>query len=259
LQRWKSEKKASELVQIIYYRFKTRQTMNKSFSWRVFTSFGLFLSFFMLLVSGVILYIFPGRSPGVVWELGGLAKPAWQNQHIIFGFAFSLLSLGHLFLINWHAFFSYLKTKTTQGISRPAELVTIIILSLYVGFGTCFGIQPFSGILEFGKQISKSWESKEKQAPKPLVERLTLAELTRQPGYGENPEARNQNRNEEHYNTAGSSSSRELAFRDEEVESSPDTTTNNTFTENNSTQRSDVQAPDDELHRRTRKSCSSCH
>jgi hypothetical protein len=64
--------------------------MNKSFSWRIFTSFGLFLSFFMILVSGVILFIFPGsRGSNVVWEMAGLTKPAWQNQHIIFGFAFS--------------------------------------------------------------------------------------------------------------------------------------------------------------------------
>ncbi len=232
--------------------------MNKSFSWRVFTSFGLFLSFLMVLISGVILYIFPGRSPGVIWEMGGLTKPAWQNQHIIFGFAFSLLSLGHLFLVNWHAFFSYLKTKSTQRLKSPAELATIIMLSLFVGFGTYFGIQPFSGILEFGKQISKSWESNAKQAPKPLVERLTLAELSQQPGYEEYPEAFNQNRDDGQDNAAGASSSGDLAFRDKELESNPDTTSN-IVTENNGRPVSDVQAPDDELHRRTRQSCSSCH
>ena len=127
--------------------------MKKTFSWRVFTSFGLFLSFFMLLVSGVVLYIFPARSPGVLWTLGGLTKPAWQDQHIIFGFAFSLLSLGHLFLVNWHAFLSYLKAKATRGMQRPAELLTILVLTLIVGFGTWFGIQPFSAILDFGKKI----------------------------------------------------------------------------------------------------------
>ena len=232
--------------------------MNKSFSWRVFTSFGLFLSFLMVLVSGVILYIFPERSPGIVWVMGGLTKPAWQSQHIIFGFSFSLLSLGHLFLVNWHAFFSYLKTKSAQGLKSPAELATIIMLSFFIGFGTYFGIQPFSGILEFGKQISKSWESNAKQAPKPLVERLTLAELSQQPGYEEYPEAVDQNRDDGQDNTAGASSSRELAFRDEELESNPDTTIN-TVTENNGRPVSDVQAPNDALHRRTRQSCSSCH
>ena len=140
--------------------------MKKSFSWRVFTSFGLFLSFFMILVSGVVLYIFPARTPGVIWELGGLTKPAWQNQHIIFGFAFSLLSLFHLLLFNWKAFFSYLKTKTTEGLSRPGELLIIVMLCMFFGVGTYFKIQPFSGILEFGKSIAKSWDGNNTQEPK---------------------------------------------------------------------------------------------
>ncbi len=138
--------------------------MNKAFSWRIFTSFGLFLSFLMLLFSGVILYIFPGsRGSGIVWEMVGMTKPAWQNQHIIFGFAFSLLSLCHLFFINWKAFFSYLKSKTKEGLQSPRELVVILILSLCFGFGTYFKIQPFSGILGLGKSIAKSYEGKQSQ------------------------------------------------------------------------------------------------
>ncbi len=241
--------------------------MKKSFSWRVFTSFGLFLSFFMLLVSGVILYIFPGRSPGVIWEMGGLTKPAWQNQHIIFGFAFSLLALGHLFLVNWHAFLSYLKTKTTQGIKRPVELLTILMLSLLVGFGTFFNIQPFSAILEFGKKISNSWEPKGKEGSKPSAEHLTLAELSQQVDLEEHHDRFDHEADDEDFDRADASSlsSRELASRDEEriaredeIEPSPDRR-ESTITEEKSRPMSDVQAPDDALHRRTQKSCSSCH
>jgi len=251
--------------------------MKKSYSWRVFTSFGLFLSFFMLLVSGVMLYIFPARSPGVIWELGGLTKPAWQDQHIIFGFAFSLLSLGHLFLVNWHAFLSYLKAKTAQGVQRPAELLTIVVLSLVVGFGTYFGIQPFSAILEFGKNISNSWAPKEKETLKPFVEHLTLAELA-ELSEQEAPEEHfarfNHDSDEEEFDRASASSSpsRELASRekerlsrdeerlsqDKEIEPGPDRRLN-TITEERNRPMSDIQAPDDALHRRTTKSCSSCH
>ncbi len=249
--------------------------MQKSYSWRVFTSFGLFLSFFMLLVSGVILYIFPARSPGVVWELGGLTKPAWQDQHIIFGFAFSLLSLGHLFLVNWRAFLSYLKAKSAQGVQHTSELLTIVILSVVVGFGTWFGIQPFSAILDFGKKISNSWEPKGKEASKPLVAQLTLAELSEQEVPWEHHDRFDHEADEDDFDraSASSSSSRELAYRDEErtsrdgervsrdeeIQSSPDRKESNIITEEKSRPMSDVQAPDDELHRRTRRSCSSCH
>jgi hypothetical protein len=141
--------------------------MKKSFTWKIFISFGLFISFFMLLISGVILYLGPsGRGPGaIVWLIIGLTKPEWQNQHIIFGFAFSLFALFHLLLINWKVFFSYLKSKTKEGLKSPAELFGIIVLSLIFGIGTYYKIQPFSEILEFGKSVSKLWDGKKTPQP----------------------------------------------------------------------------------------------
>jgi hypothetical protein len=165
--------------------------MKKSFSWRVFISFGLFIALFMMLVSGVVLYISP---PGRVanwtdWQIISLTKRGWQNQHIIFGFAFLILSFCHLFIINWRAFFSYLKAKTSQGLKSPLELLTIIILSLLFGTGTYIGIPPFSEIIKFGDGISNSWERKDRQAPVPHAELMTLIKLSEQPGLGGDPEA----------------------------------------------------------------------
>ena len=163
--------------------------MKKAFSWRVFISFGLFIAVLVMLVSGVILYISP---PGRVanwtdWRLIGLTKRGWQHQHIIFGFAFLILSLFHLFVINWKAFFSYLKSKTTEGVKSPSELLTIIMLSVFFGIGTYYGIQPFSAVIKFGDAISGSWERQEKQAPVPHAELMTLTQLADQPGLGGDP------------------------------------------------------------------------
>ncbi len=165
--------------------------MKKSFRWRVFISFGLFIALFMMLVSGVILYISP---PGRVanwtdWRLIGLTKTGWRNQHLIFGFAFILLSLFHLFLVNWKVFLCYLKTKTAEGVKPPTELLAILLLSSLFGVGTYYGFEPFSAIIQFGNRISSSWESQEKRAPVPHAELLTLIELSQQPGMGGDPEA----------------------------------------------------------------------
>ena len=165
--------------------------MKKLFNWRVFVSFGLFMALLMMLVSGVILYISP---PGRVanwtdWRIIGLTKRGWQNQHIIFGFAFLILSIFHLFLINWKAFFSYLKSKSSEGLKSPAELFTIIILSAFFGVGTFYGVQPFSAVIKFGDSISDSWERKERQAPVPHAELMTLKQLAEQPGLGGDPAA----------------------------------------------------------------------
>ncbi len=165
--------------------------MKKSFRWRVFISFGLFIALFMMLVSGVILYISP---PGRVanwtdWRLIGLTKTGWRNQHLIFGFAFTLLSLFHLFLVNWKAFLCYLKTKTAEGVRPPTELLAILLFSSFFGVGTYYGLEPFSAIIQFGNRISSSWEVQEKRAPIPHAELMTLTELSQQPGMGGDPEA----------------------------------------------------------------------
>jgi hypothetical protein len=144
-----------------------------------------------MLLSGVILYISP---PGRVanwtdWRMIGLTKRGWQNQHIIFGFAFVILSVFHLFFINWKAFLSYLKSKTVEGLKSPGELVSIIVLSSIFGLGTYFNIQPFSAVIRFGNEISNSWERKDTRAPVPHAELMTLEELSRQPGLGNDPEA----------------------------------------------------------------------
>ena len=160
--------------------------MKKSFSWRIFISFGLLLSFLMLLVSWVILYISP---PGRVanwsdWRMLGLTKTGWENQHAIFGFAFAILSIFHLFFINWKAFLSYLKTKASAGLKSPGELLASVLLVLLCGFGTFFALQPFSSIIDFGNRISASWERRESSPPVPHAEAMTLVELARQPGLG---------------------------------------------------------------------------
>jgi magnesium-transporting ATPase (P-type) len=86
--------------------------MKNSYNWLKLTSFGLFLSFAILLISGTVLYVYPGgNGTGLMSGFGGLTKPAWLNQHIIFSLVFTLFALYHLFFINRTPFLSYLKKK----------------------------------------------------------------------------------------------------------------------------------------------------
>lgn len=169
----------------------TTQAMKKKFCWRAFISLGLFITLLMMLVSGVILYISP---PGRVanwtdWRMIGLTKRGWQNQHTIFGFAFLLLSLFHLFFINWKAFLCYLKLKSSEGFKRPAELVAITVIAVIFAIGTHVDMPPFSAIIKFGDSRANSWEGREKQAPVPHAELMTLIQLAEQPGLGGDPDS----------------------------------------------------------------------
>lgn len=156
--------------------------MSQKFSWKSFVSFSLAWSFLIIFISGVVLYIAPpGRvSNWTNWTLMGFTKSGWQAIHTIFSTTFVILSLFHLFSLNWKLFLSYLSSKTAKGIHRKRELLVSIGLIAVVFLGTHFNLQPFKAIMDFGEWTTESWENKTEQAPIPHAELLTLRELSGQ-------------------------------------------------------------------------------
>lgn len=161
------------------------------FSWRAFISIGLLVTFIMLLVSGIVLYLAP---PGRVanwtnWQILGLGKQDWQNQHTIFSLSFAVLSIFHLFSINWKAFWSYIVAKTHAGLSKPFEIFSILLLALLFGIGTHLKLQPFSTVIDFGESLSESWEEPQSRPPLPHTEKMTLREVSVRFTSGTSPES----------------------------------------------------------------------
>lgn len=156
--------------------------MQNKFSWRAFISFALTYSLIILLISGLILYVSPpGRyAHWVNWTLLGFTKEGWQAIHTIFSLAFVVLSLFHLFSVNWKAFLSYLKSKTSKSTSKKRELVLSSLIVLIFFAGTVFSIPPFSSVMELSENLTGSWEKTEETPPVPHAELLTLAELDTQ-------------------------------------------------------------------------------
>ena len=156
--------------------------MKSKFSWRVFISFGLSWAILVILISGVILYVAPpGRyAHWVNWELAGLSKEGWQAIHTLFSLAFIVLSIFHLFLVNWKTFVSYLKSKTKKGFNKKKELIFSIAVVLVFFLGTVFSIPPFRTVMDLGETATNSWEKTEERAPVPHAELLTLTELAHQ-------------------------------------------------------------------------------
>lgn len=79
---------------------------------RKITSLTALLSFVVLILNSVILYIMPqGRvAYWADWHLWGLDKPAWGNQHIIVGVLFLVAIFMHIYY-NWKLIISYFKNK----------------------------------------------------------------------------------------------------------------------------------------------------
>jgi len=156
-------------------------------------------------------------------------------------------------------------------------MVMIVLLSLFSGVGTLMGIQPFSGIIGLGNGISKSWDRNEEGAlAAPSGERTSLAEHSSRQELEDEGETyeriEKRDRMEEHEagfgyrhryhrnheEISGISGSRELAFLPKEINA-------DTVTPFGSADKAGIssinsrETPDDELHRQTRRSCSSCH
>ena len=218
--------------------------MKKSFSWRILTSYTLFLSFMILLISGVILYVYPGISAsGFVSNFGGLTKPAWLNQHIVFSLVFTLFALYHLFFINWTPFLSYLRTKKTEGFRRPAELLVTVIVTSCVAIGTYAHIQPFSSVQTPGKEIASAIEQHEDESP--AVNENAAADVERAD--------RHDFEEDDNEKQASEPLSSRLQAPEEPVSLGFNPTAAS------SSQPVNNGAPNDELHRRTKANCASCH
>ena len=156
--------------------------MKNKFSWKSFISFGLTYLFIILLVSGIMLYLAPpGRyAHWVNWKILGFTKDDWGAIHIIFSFTFIILSIFHLFVINWKSFLLYLKSKKKKGINKNREFYWSTILTLVFFFGIIFSVPPFKYVIDFGEYLTESWEQVENEPPIPHAELLTITELADQ-------------------------------------------------------------------------------
>ena len=150
--------------------------MNKKFSWRSFISFGLFFSFFIILFSGIILYLAPaGRVANWTnWKLIGFNKTGWQSIHTIFSYTFVILSIFHLFYVNWKTFWSYVKSRARKGLNKTAELISATLVVLVIFFGVVYKVPPFQTIMDWGEQLTESWEKEETSPPIPHAESYSL-------------------------------------------------------------------------------------
>lgn len=155
---------------------------NKKFSWKVFISFGLTYSFIIIFLTGIVLYLAPaGRiAHWVDWKFIIFTKDEWQAIHMNFSYLFVILSIFHLFTINWKAFLSYLKSKNQSGLNKKCEFIISSFLTIAIFFAIIFSVPPFSLVVDFGEYLTESWENEKTQPPIPHAELLSLSELAEQ-------------------------------------------------------------------------------
>lgn len=126
----------------------------KRLHWRSLITFALTLSFCVMIVSGVVLYLAPpgGVARRTGWRFCGLAKDDWMAQHLSGCTVFVLTGLIHLYL-NIRVLWSYIHSKTARGIRRKWELLASLVLVGFMVAGTLWNLPPWNCILEGSRHI----------------------------------------------------------------------------------------------------------
>ena len=149
--------------------------MNNKFSWQSFISIGLLLSFIIMLISGIVLYIAPegSLSRWIGWDILNLSKKQWEHQHTIFSYLFILFSIFHVFKINWSYLISYFVIEKFKMINLK-EIIIAIAITVLVFWGTLLSWSPFNFVIQFGNKISDSYAEKVEIPNIPDAEKLLL-------------------------------------------------------------------------------------
>jgi hypothetical protein len=141
------------------------------------------LSFIVMLLTSIILYIVPqGRiAYWADWRLWGLTKEQWGNIHINTGILF-LTALGFHIYYNWKPILSYLKDKAKNLKVFTKEFNVALVLAFLVGLGTYFEVPPFSSILGLSESIKDAAAEKYGEPPYGHAELSSLKTFTKKMG-----------------------------------------------------------------------------
>ncbi|MFP4023735.1 MAG: DUF4405 domain-containing protein [Thiohalospira sp.] len=152
--------------------------MNNKFNWQSFISIALLFSFLIMMFSGIVLYITPegSLSRWIGWEVLGLTKSQWEQQHTIFSYLFVIFTALHIFKINWALLWSYFSVEKFKFIFLK-EILVAFAITLIIFTGTLTNINPFRFVVDGGETISKSFGKDIDRPNVPDPEKLTIEQF----------------------------------------------------------------------------------
>ncbi len=151
------------------------RSSRRRFDMRAFISLALLWDFFILALSGVVLYIMPhGRvAYWIGWTFLGVDKDTWSTIHVISGYLMMGLIPFHVLVYNW-AFVKHYFVKRSGGINLWREITASLVLVVVLFLTSLFYVFPSSTIMDAGEAIKESWGKGVKSPPVPHAESLTM-------------------------------------------------------------------------------------
>lgn len=133
---------------------------------RKITSLTAALSFILIVMTSIILYIVPqGRvAYWADWHLWGLTKTDWGNLHINLGFLFLISLFLHIYY-NWKALTSYLKNKARQMKVWTPDMNMALAITVIFAIGTYLMVPPFSWMMSLNNYFKDTGAAKYGEPP----------------------------------------------------------------------------------------------
>lgn len=115
------------------------------------------LSFLLLGVSGVVLYVTPqGRvADWAGWSLAGLGKDAWGDLHIATALLFLVAGIWHT-VLNWKPIVSYLKDRSQRLRVVTLPFLVAFVVTAGVAVMANLGVPPVSWLLTLNDDLKDS-------------------------------------------------------------------------------------------------------
>lgn len=150
---------------------------------RKITSMTMLLSFVVLILNSLVLYVVPeGRvAYWADWSFLGLSKSDWGEQHTTVGFLFLAAGFLHLFF-NWKAMLAYMKDKARQVKIFTGSFNVALVLTIIFVVGTYYQIPPMSTIITISESFKDGAEKKYGNPPYGHAELSSLKTLARKEG-----------------------------------------------------------------------------
>lgn len=136
------------------------------FKLRSFVSILVTLSFIVLVVTGIILFIQPqGRVAfWTNWTFCGLGKTQWDSVHIVAGFLLVIFGIFHL-VYNFKPLLRYLGKAMSGSFKPTRELGIGAAIFLYLMIAGIMNLQPVSGLMVLNDYIKESWAGESHDVP----------------------------------------------------------------------------------------------
>ena len=152
-------------------------------SLRKVTSLTTLLSFILLIITSIVLYITPQGKIAfwANWDYWGLGKEEWGALHTNLGLLFLIAGIIHT-ILNWKPIMAYLKNKAKAFKMFTPDFNIALAITLIITMMTLFNLPPINAIQTFNHSLKETAAEKYGNPPYGHAEASSLKSFCRRTG-----------------------------------------------------------------------------